>query len=447
VSVEHFAALGMTLKDAAARTALVDRVSHGFAARVGEPADWRWFVPGRIEVFGKHTDYAGGRSLFAAVPRGFAVAARPRPDRLIRVMDVRHGSEAVIDPDDRDHTATGWVSYVQVVARRFASNFPEAPLGVDLAIASDLPRAAGLSSSSALVVAVATVLIRRAGLESRPEWSAAIASQAELAWYLGCVENGLDFRTLSGTAGVGTHGGSEDHTAIITGRPGHVTQCRFMPVEHLGDVAMPAAWTFVIASSGVHADKAGSVKERFNRAALAVRALLAVWNRDADTPAASLASVLVSPDAMTRLVARVKAAPTGGFTAADLLQRLEHFMNEDARVPSAARAFAEADADALGDLSDASQRDADESLHNQVPETCALADLARQRGALAASSFGAGFGGSVWALIEADRADRFAADWQDVYARRCPHVASNMEVFAARPGPAVTEVPLGTATA
>ena len=34
------------------------------------------FVPGRIEVLGKHTDYAGGRSLVAAVPRGFAAEGR-----------------------------------------------------------------------------------------------------------------------------------------------------------------------------------------------------------------------------------------------------------------------------------------------------------------------------------------------------------------------------------
>lgn len=441
MSAAHFAALGMSEADARGRAALVARVADGFTARIGAEPTWQWFVPGRIEVFGKHTDYAGGRSLFAAVPRGFAVAARARDDGRVHVVDVRHGSEATIDPTDTAHTATGWVSYVQVVARRFASNFPGAALGADLAIASDLPRAAGLSSSSALVVAVATVLARRARLASRAEWQEAIASPSELAWYLGCVENGLDYRSLAGTAGVGTHGGSEDHTAIITGRPGHLTQCRFMPVEHLGDVPMPDDWTFVIASSGVHADKAGSVKDRFNRAALAVRALLATWNRDAATPAASLASVLVTPDAMTRLVARVKAAPADGFTASDLLQRLEHFMNEDARVPAAARAFAAADAAALGELSDASQRDADESLHNQVPETCALAALARTHGALAASSFGAGFGGSVWALAPRDTAASFAAAWQHAYTHDCPHAATNMEVFVARPGPAVTEIP------
>ena len=44
----------------------------------GDGERLRWFVPGRIEVLGKHTDYAGGRSLLCAVERGFCVTAVPR---------------------------------------------------------------------------------------------------------------------------------------------------------------------------------------------------------------------------------------------------------------------------------------------------------------------------------------------------------------------------------
>jgi len=46
-----------------------------------------FFVPGRIEVLGKHTDYAGGRSLLCAMERGFAVLARPRTDAVVRAVD------------------------------------------------------------------------------------------------------------------------------------------------------------------------------------------------------------------------------------------------------------------------------------------------------------------------------------------------------------------------
>ena len=239
MSAEHFVSLGMTAEDATGRAALVERVARGFTGLVGAPPEWCWFVPGRIEVLGKHTDYAGGRSLLAAVPRGFAVAARRRNDGLVRLMDVRYGSRTEIDPADDTRVLTGWQSYVQVVARRFARNFPGASLGTDLAIASDLPRAAGLSSSSALVVAVATALARRADLQSRDEWQSEIGSVEDLAWYLGCVENGLDYRNLTGTAGVGTLGGSEDHTAILACRTGCLSQYRFVPVAHQGDTPMP----------------------------------------------------------------------------------------------------------------------------------------------------------------------------------------------------------------
>ena len=101
---------------------------------------------------------------------------------------------------------------------RLATNFPGSVLGIDITLLSDLPRAAGLSSSSALIVAVATALIRRAALETRDEWRAAIRSPDDLSDYLGAMENGQSFRSLAGDSGVGTHGGSEDHTAIVTSR-------------------------------------------------------------------------------------------------------------------------------------------------------------------------------------------------------------------------------------
>ena len=436
MSVDHFVGIGLPAEEAESRARLVGRVGQAFERLVGAVPRWRWFVPGRIEVFGKHTDYAGGRSLVAAVPRGFAVAASPRDDGLVRVMDVRYDTSTVIDPRDGAGALTGWASYVQVVARRFARNFPSAELGIDLAMASDLPRAAGLSSSSALVVGVGTALARRAHLPSRPEWRAEIRNVEDLAWYLGCVENGLDYRGLAGTAGVGTHGGSEDHTAILACRAGCLSQYRFVPVAHQGDVVMPHDWSFVIASSGVHADKAGSVRDRYNRASLATRALLDCWNEAAREPACSLAAALAEDGALPRLYELIASRAPRGYSPADLTTRLSHFVAEDGRVPEAARAFALADARALGVLSRDSQREADEWLGNQTPETRALAAAAFDTGAIAASSFGAGFGGSVWALVRSSEARAFATAWLADYLRRCPSV-TGVEWFEARPGPAL----------
>ena len=125
----------------------------------------------------------------------------------------------------------------------------------------------------------------------------------------------------------------------------------------------------------------------------------------------------------------------------ELRTRLHHFVRETARAPLAARAFRDANRDALGQLSADSQRDAHELLGNQIPETITLAQLARDIGAFASSSFGAGFGGSVWAAVRTTDAERFGAEWVRAYQARMPHVGT-VDWFIARPGPAATEIPL-----
>ncbi|MEQ1761747.1 MAG: galactokinase family protein, partial [Pyrinomonadaceae bacterium] len=43
------------------------------------------FIPGRIEVLGKHTDYCGGRSVVCAIDRGFHADVEPRTDSVIEL--------------------------------------------------------------------------------------------------------------------------------------------------------------------------------------------------------------------------------------------------------------------------------------------------------------------------------------------------------------------------
>lgn len=439
----HFETLGMTPADAASRAELfatLEQRSHPILE--GAP-QWRRFTPGRIEIFGKHTDYAGGHSLIAAVPRGITLAARKRADGIVRVGDIFDGQVIEVDPSTSAPAYyRGLQRYVHVVAHRFFLNFPGAELGANIAIASDLPRASGLSSSSALVVGVALALIERAGLRQREEWQRHLQRVQDLAWYLGCVENGLDFPGLPGSAGVGTHGGSEDHTAILAVQTDHVSLYRFVPVTPLSETRMPPDWTFVIASSGVQADKAGSVKDRYNRASNGVRALHAIWNRHAG-PAPSLADALASsPDAAGQLTRWLQPTDDGAFSVADLERRLRHFINETARAPKAALAFRDADRATLGQLADDSQRDAGELLGNQIPETMLMPRLARGLGAFASSNFGAGFGGSVWAAVPLADATAFAEEWIRAYERKLPSLG-RVPWFVARPGPAATEVSLG----
>lgn len=435
-------AAGCTTDDAARRAALLARTASGLRGAFGAEAAWHWFVPGRLEVFGKHTDYGGGDVLVCAAPRGFAVAAAPRADTRLRVLDVPNNVSVDLDARDDGAARTGWASYVQVAQRRLAANFPGAPLGLDLAFASDLPRAAGMSSSSALVTAITTALVERAGLRARGEWRAAIRTPEDHATYLGCIENGAGFGPLAGTSGVGTHGGSEDHTAILLSEPGVLGHFRFVPTARLARVPCPAAWTFVVATSGVHADKAGSVRDRYNRAASGIRALVALWNDRGERPASSLAAALAEPDAEARLRHLVATAPPAGWASAALADRLDHFLAENAIVAAAVDACVRVDAAAVGALAAASQAHAERQLGNQVPETSALAALARACGAHGATSFGAGFGGGVWALVDHADADGFARAWTAAYRERCPHV-SNVAIVLVRPGPGV--VALGSA--
>ena len=438
VSRRRIAGAGFAATDLAARTALIDRAESALRGATGAPPQWAWFVPGRIEVLGKHTDYAGGASLVAAVPRGFAVAATPRDDGTIAVTDARWATQAVIEPGTTGDVR-GWARYVAVVARRFADNFPGASLGVDVAIASDLPRAAGLSSSSALIVAMALVLARRGRLDTRPEWREAIRTPLDLAAYLGAVEAGRGFRGLRAAGGVGTKGGSEDHTAILASAPERLRAFTCLPMQALGEAAMPTSWTFVVMTSGVHADKAGRVRGQYNRAADAVAALVELWQQAAGSHRESLAAILAGERDGSRLRELVVRSTHPAFTREELEARLAHFIAEHARVCEALEAFRTADRDRLGELTAASQADAERLLGNQVPATMALTRAARQAGAFAATSFGAGFGGSVWALVEGHDVESFAREWECAY-RASMLVQGPLEWFAARPAPPAFEV-------
>jgi galactokinase len=126
-----------------------------------------------------------------------------------------------------------------------------------------------------------------------------------------------------------------------------------------------------------------------------------------------------------------------------LLARLEHFIAENVQIlPAARKALEEQDLARFGDLVDQSQRAAELLLGNQVPETAHLAATARSLGAAAASAFGAGFGGGVWALVESAGADGFLESWAAAYHRRFPEHAPASCFFATSPGPAAFRIAL-----
>lgn len=395
-----------------------------------------WWVPGRIEFLGKHTDYAGGSSLICAVERGFAVAAVPRADRRLRFRDACSG-ESVEGELDADLAArrSHWSNYPLTVSRRIARNFPGTRHGVDLAFASNLPPAAGLSSSSALIVGSFLALSDANDLQSHPQYVATIHGIEELAGYLGAVENGSNYGSLAGDTGVGTQGGSEDHSAILCAQAGALVQYSYMPVclEHA--VRLPNDVIFVVGSSGVVAAKTGAALEQYNRASALSAQALDTWRAATGSNARTLrAAIAEAPNGIDDFRWRMSGRR-------ELLDRIEQFHEESRLVQEAAAALAVGDLDRVGALVDESQSAAERLLGNQIPETIALARFARESGAIAASAFGAGYGGSVYALVRASAAHDFGRRWAEQYASAFPGRVEESRFFVTRADQPATVLP------
>jgi galactokinase len=407
------------------------------AARLaGDGADISgWFVPGRIEVVGKHTDYAGGRSLVCAIDRGLCVAARPRTDDRISIEDLGRQSTVVLDAGETE-PALHWAVYPLTVLRRLTANFGRLR-GADIVFDSDLPSAAGLSSSSALMIGVLHALVRTNTLDRTETWRQNISNDQDLAAFAATIENGSSFRGLRGERGVGTEGGSQDHTAILCSTAHSLTQFSYKPTRLEAAVPFAPHLTFVVGVSGVRAQKTGSARENYNRAAQSAAEILERWRRTTGQEHPTLAEAIASAPAAA---ASLRAAL---HDRRDLVDRLDQFVEESFTiVPAARQALADGDFDGFGRIVDRSQSLSEGLLRNQVAETIALARLAREHGALAASAFGAGFGGSVWALVETAQAPAFSDRWQNAYRDVHPDVALRSAFFATWPGPPAFEVEL-----
>uniref|UniRef100_UPI003A91DA38 galactokinase n=1 Tax=Microbacterium sp. TaxID=51671 RepID=UPI003A91DA38 len=153
-------------------TAAHDDARALFADLTGREPDGLWSAPGRVNLIGEHTDYNDGFVLPFAIPQRTVAAVGLRGDDRGRVMV---GSTFAEDPvevglDELDGlfpTAPGthpvvpeWAAYPLGVAWALRHETTEdGPFrGLDIAIASDVPVGAGLSSSAAIEGATASAL-------------------------------------------------------------------------------------------------------------------------------------------------------------------------------------------------------------------------------------------------------------------------------------------------
>ena len=382
-----------------------------------EPREY--FVPGRIELVGKHVDYAGGRSLTVATELAIRARATTIPEPVIRLR--RAAGEVPMDvalSPNAQVTSLRSSAYVTAVARRFARDFPQARNGVSIELQSNLPTSAGLSSSTALVVTLALAFVDANDLTNDERWRAAVPTPMAFAEYVAAIETGESYGDFPKDGGVGVRGGAQDHVAIVCAEEGSVGQFRYLPARLERRIAWPDDYAIAIAVSGVHATKTGNAQAAYNRLADALRA----GSRKPEAGGA----------------ATEDRGPKTEQVAADVSERHEQFREEtEVIVPGVGDAIRDCDWRALGALVDRSQSLAENVLRNQVPETIHLARAAREQGALAASAFGAGFGGAVWAMVPRADAGRFVAAWRADYERAFPAKRSRAKWSITRPaGPA-----------
>ncbi|MEZ6019532.1 MAG: galactokinase family protein [Planctomycetota bacterium] len=366
------------------------------------------YCPGRLEVLGKHTDYGGGRSLVAAPELGIVClawnTAAPEYHATSRA-ETRpwQVSRAGLTGELPEH----WGRYPQVVAARLERLGLLPPGGAQLRFAASLPLAAGMSSSSALLVTTARVLLPT----PPPALEPFLTTPEQQALFAACLENGSPFGPLAGDRGVGTFGGSEDHTAMSCSRPSEMVCASYDPTVVETRLPVPTGHRFWVVQSGVTAEKAFGAREAYNRlsqtlnevAQIARRLAGPVPDRDpnpdpnpAPNPAPSLAALLragaIDRDSLAAELTRLGRA--------DLRERFLHFHDEsEVWLPAACVALETGRTADFAAIAHRSSEASFDRLGNQVPETRWVTDACHAAGALCASPFGAGFGGSVWALV------------------------------------------------
>ncbi|HVX65859.1 MAG TPA: galactokinase family protein, partial [Bryobacteraceae bacterium] len=138
-------------------------LTHHFGA---EPAARTIAVPGRVNLIGEHVDYHNLPVLPMALERRVRIAYRGRPDCRIRAASAGFGEREfewarVLEPSD----SGDWINYLKAAAQAVAARW-KVSHGIDAAIVSDLPPAAGLSSSTALLTGFTLALLEANGVRA-----------------------------------------------------------------------------------------------------------------------------------------------------------------------------------------------------------------------------------------------------------------------------------------
>ena len=345
-----------------------------YEQRFQTPASVLVRAPGRVNLIGEHTDYNEGYVLPMAIDRSVQIALASRPDRKVVIHSLEYGETLEFGLDDLER-GKGWLEYIKGAA--WALEQKKGKLtGWNGLITGDIPRGAGLSSSSAVVVAAMLAFESASGLEPDPVEIALLAHHAEDGW-------------------IGVHGGIMDQMVSLLSLREHALflDCRTLKTKQ---IPLPKGMTVAILDTST---RRGLVDSAYNQRrdecdaaalALGVRTLRDISEREFRTRSGSLDEVL--------------------------RRRARHVITENTRVLEAVEALQRGDVVTMGHLLDASHaslRD-DFEVSNKALDT--IVTIARQYpGCYGARMTGAGFGGCAVALLGQVSEEGFSSSIAEKY--------------------------------
>lgn len=356
----------------AAPTSLVESAISGFKTHYGLTATHIAIAPARVNIIGDHTDYTQGLAMPMTVNRWTVIVGangdspavwQLESDLFTRTVSIN--SELVIEPanDTADYARGVIAEYLNWLAK----NGHTKPHAQKLYCVSNIPIGAGLSSSAAFSVALATYIEDLCNLDQCPTRRAAISRTAEHKF-------------------AGVPCGIMDQYTIINGRKNSALKldCRSENAELINMCGTePIRW-LVIHSGISHQLSDGNYAARFNECK-EVEALLGKSLRDCDNSD----------------VARLKN-PT-------LYKRAKHVVSENKRVIQFAKSLAQNNWHSVGTVMNQSHQSLSQDFQSACSEIDQLVTLAQKaHGVYGARITGGGFGGAIIALIDAKRAESIA---------------------------------------
>lgn len=343
-------------------------------------------VPGRVNLIGEHIDYHGLAVLPMAIGRSVRVSFRARGDREIHVVSAGYGHRQFEWTANLECAAPGdWENYVRAAAQAVGRKWGVG-VGIDARIESDLPPAAGLSSSTALLVAVALCLLRANRLSPTFEDLMEILPEGEQF--------------------VGTRGGGMDHAAVLASCRGCALLIEFDP-PRMRAIPIPHDWAFLVAHSLERAEKSGPRREEYNaRRAAGSAALTRLGFRSYREVLARLPEEL--PETLAQ---RLAGRERDSFL---------HVTTEALRVWGAVQAMERCEPEVFGRVLNESHASLRDRLQVSCPALDRLVDAAMESGALGARLTGAGFGGCAVVFCRAEDAAAVEQGLQERYYRGQP---------------------------